>query len=331
VEISVIIPTFNRSMMIEKTLRSFLDQTIDEESYEIIVCDNNSTDDTKLVLDRLIEEFPKRIRCFVEKRQGVHYARNSAAKKSEGEILYFTDDDMIAEPDLLENLVKTFDFNPRIGSATGLVKPLFDKPPPKWVSKYLHNSWLSLTDKQTQDIFLVSEENCGIFSCHQAIRRKAFFESGGFNPENTDGVWVGDGETGLNLKIKELGYYFAYNSSSVIHHMIPPHRTTPSYLISRIGNQAYCDAYSEYRIHRNFIKHVFGMLKRNSFGLVRIYAGLVVKLAKDQISAIFLFAYIFYIRNRFIYDIKVLFKPRFRKIIEIDNWLEVDDELEIKI
>jgi glycosyltransferase involved in cell wall biosynthesis len=59
-------------MMIEKTLRSFLDQTIDENSYEIVVCDNNSTDDTKLVLDQLIEEFPKGIRCFIEKRQGVH-------------------------------------------------------------------------------------------------------------------------------------------------------------------------------------------------------------------------------------------------------------------
>lgn len=318
-------------MMIEKTLRSFLDQTIDEDSYEIIVCDNNSTDDTKDVLDQLKNEFPDRIQCLTEIRQGVHYARNSAAIKSKGEILYFTDDDMIAEPDLLENLIKTFEFNPKIGSATGLVKPLFEQPPPRWVSKYLHNSWLSLTDKQNKDHFVVSEENCGVFSCHQAIRRETFFNSGGFNPENTNGVWVGDGETGLNLKIKDLGYYFAYNASSVIHHIIPPHRTTFGYLIKRIGNQAYCDAYSEYRIHRNYIQHIFGILKRNSFGLVSIYAGLTVKLAKDQISLIFLFAYIFYIKNRFIYDIKVLFKPSFRRIIEVDNWLEVKDELEIKI
>jgi glucosyl-dolichyl phosphate glucuronosyltransferase len=238
---------------------------------------------------------------------------------------------MIAEPDLLEKLLETFEFNPKIGSATGLVKPLFEETPPKWVSKYLHNHWLSLTEQGRKEHLIISEENCGVFSCHQAIKRRVFFDSGGFNPENTDGVWVGDGETGLNLKIQELGYYFAYNSSSVIHHMIPPHRTTLSYLISRVGNQAYCDSYTEYRRHRSYLKHVFGILKRNSFGLVRIYTGLTVKLAKDQISAIFLFAYIFYIKNRFIYDIKVLLKPSFRRIIEIDNWLEVDDELEMKI
>ena len=36
-------------------------------------------------------------------------------------------------------------------------------------------------------------------------------------------------------------------------------------------------------------------------------------------------------KNRLIYDIKVLFQPKFRRIIEIDNWLEVDEELEMII
>ena len=53
--ISVIIPTYNRSRFIELTLESFVRQNFDAGNFEIIVADNNSTDNTTEVVSRLIE------------------------------------------------------------------------------------------------------------------------------------------------------------------------------------------------------------------------------------------------------------------------------------
>ena len=104
-KISVIIPTFNRSESLIRTLNSFLYQKEMDNQYEIIVSDNNSTDNTK----KIVSEFKSiikniKIKYHFEKEQGVHYARNSAAKISAGSILYFTDDDMEADPNLLSEI-----------------------------------------------------------------------------------------------------------------------------------------------------------------------------------------------------------------------------------
>mgnify|MGYP000973157067 CR=1 FL=1 len=248
--ITVIIPTYNRAHLLPLTLDSFISQTYPKENYEIIVSDNNSTDSTKELAAQYVINSPVTVKYIFEKRQGVHYARNSAAMQSRGDILYFTDDDMIADPDLLINLVQLFSYNPKIGCVTSRILPRFEVAPPKWVQKHLINAYLSLTDNDRPEQLVISENDTMVYSCHQGIKSDVFFKSGGFNPENTAGVWIGDGETGLNIKIKAMGYLFAYISSSVIYHIIPQERMTLSYLIRRIGNQGYCDSYTDYRQHR---------------------------------------------------------------------------------
>lgn len=331
IRISIIIPTYNRSSLILKTLQSFLNQTIPPDSYEILVCDNNSSDDTRNMVGALIEKNPGRIKYLFEGRQGVHYARNSAAKQASGDIFYFTDDDMIAERNLLEELLKLFELEPQLGTATGLVLPLFDKPPPLWVKKFLHNSWLSLTSVEKQEKIIVSKSDCGVYSCHQAIKKEVFFKSGGFNPENTQGVWVGDGETGLNIKVKKMGYLFGYTSSSIIHHMIPKSRTNLSYLIKRVGNQGFCNSYTEYRSHRSLNDLLLHMLKRNTYGFLVFYAFNLLQVFRGKTSIRFLLAYLFYYKNRLNYDLRLLRDADFRKVVEIDNWLSINEDLEIKL
>lgn len=244
--VSIVIPTYNRARLLPLTLDSLLAQDYPADRFEIIVGNNNSADDTEGVL-RAYAQRDSRLRYFHEPRQGVHYVRNRAAHLTRGDILYYTDDDMLADKAMLSTLVRAF-ADPIVGSATGRVLPLWEKTPPAWVTRVMNNGLLSLLDLGDTDIF--SPEDMGVYSCHQAMRREAFFKSGGFNPENTAGVWIGDGETGLNLKIKELGYSFAYIAGAVTRHMIPPRRTTQRYLNTRLGNQGNCDAYTAYRKER---------------------------------------------------------------------------------
>ena len=317
--VSVIIPTYNRAGLLPITLDSFVAQDYPQDRYEILVANNNSTDGTRKLLEDYCARHP-RVKFFTESRQGVHYARNSAAKLARGEILYFTDDDMIADPRLLWELIQVFHLDPLIASATGKIVGKFDVPPPEWVKRHLINYYLSLTEPERPDELIISADDL-VFSCHQAVRRAPFFECGGFNPENTAGVWIGDGETGLGIKLKQAGYKFAYTPKSVIYHMIPESRTTVSYLIKRIGNQGNCDSYTDYRRHRSSKRLIKDLLYRNSIGFVRMIRDVLGNIHTGRESWHFLPARIAYVYKRNVYDVKLLANARFRKIVEIDDWL----------
>jgi len=317
--VSIIIPTYNREKYLSVTLDSFIGQSYPKDRFEIIISNNNSTDNTQVVTDDYCSRFDN-IKTIFEGRQGVHYARNSAAKAAKGDILYFTDDDMIADKDLLANLIKVFLMDYNVASATGRVLPKWDAEPPKWILKYCNNYLLSLNDRDEK--LIVSPSDIGVFSCHQAILREAFFKSGGFNPENTAGEWVGDGETGLNIKIKELRYNFAFIGDSVIYHMIPPTRMTQSYLNKRLANQGNCDSYTAYRKYKyNNIQLVLQIIKHliNIFALL---AGFIPRLILTKYSWHLLVAQIYYNINRIKYDMRLIYDEQRRDLVLKDNWLE---------
>jgi len=320
--ISVIIPTYNRANKIKLTIDSFLEQDYDSRAYQIIVCNNNSTDSTENLIKQYVEDYPDRIIYLEEPRQGVHYARNSAAKMATGDILYFTDDDMIADPNLLSEIVKVFELDPQVASVTGRVLPKWEIEPPQWVTQLCYNGLLSLNDPPED--FIISKNDCNVFSCHQAIRREVFFQSGGFNPENTAGEWIGDGETGLNLKIKELGYKFGYNGKSIIYHIIPAQRMTQTYLNKRLGNQGNCDSYTDYK------KYVYSPLKlwginikfsiKAIFLIPKILKSLILRKLDWRIK----FGYTFYYLYRIKYNIKLITQRSWRELVLKTNWIEED-------
>jgi glycosyltransferase involved in cell wall biosynthesis len=317
--VTIIIPTFNHAKTLQTTLDSQLNQTYPAEHYEIIVSDNNSTDSTPDIVDRYIKTYPGRIRVLREHRQGVHYARNSAAKIAHGDILYFTDDDMIADKDLLKELVKIFSFDPRIASTTGRVLPQWEVNPPSWIIKLCSNGLLSLNNPPEE--FVISTQDCNIFSCHQGVLKNVFIQSGGFNPENTAGEWIGDGETGLNINIKELGYKFAYNGACITHHVIPAGRMTQKYLNRRLANQGNCDSYTEYRKY-----------KYSNAGLLQRIAEHFVHLMFFEIVALITFvigritwhihqARVFYFLNRIRYDFRLIVDEQWRAFVLKRDWL----------
>ena len=84
-DISVVIPTYNRSEMLKRAISSVLNQTI--RVREIIVVDNNSSDDTPEIISDL---YPQ-IKYFVEKKQGVSHARNLGIKKSKSKLPFSND------------------------------------------------------------------------------------------------------------------------------------------------------------------------------------------------------------------------------------------------
>lgn len=319
--ISVIIPTFNRSYYLEQLIKSFAEQDIDPNSYEIIVCDNNSSDDTRKVTRDIQERYSThRITYIFEPLQGVHYARNAAAKHAMGDLLYFTDDDMIATPSLLSSLIKVFDIDTRIACVTGQVLPKWEIDPPNWILKHCNNALLSLISRP--EFLIVASYDVGCYSCHQAIRRNVFFQTGGFHPENTAGEWIGDGETGLNRVIASLGYLFAYTSSSVIYHSIPTSRTTQSYLNKRLYNQGFCDSYSEFRFPGGQYKSVLVKSILRSISKIPGHAfRAVLKRVACKDGWHLEMGYCYYNLAKVVYKLRLLRSPSWRKLVLRKDWL----------
>lgn len=317
--VSIIIPTFNREKMLCKTLDSFLQQQFPSGTFQILVCNNNSTDKTQDVIDEYALKFPNLIIPIFEERQGVHYARNSSALRAEGNWLYFTDDDMVAEPDLLEKLFLPCEVYPELDVLTGKVLPLWAERPPAWVLEHCQNGYLSL--QMRTEKLVISPSDVGVYSCHEAIKKDLFFTAGGFNPENTAGLWIGDGETGLSIKLEKAGAIFGFVGESVIHHMIPKTRLTQEYLNGRFANQASSDACTEFR---SGAIDSWELFKSSFLWLLRapVYLAISCVLRGLINSKWHVYrAKVSYSIQKSRYKVKLVFDQELRQLLLKDDWL----------
>src|SRR5690348_6636976 len=98
---SVVIATFNRAADLRATLES-LAGLQPRRDWEVIVVDNNSTDETKAVVAAAAETFPAPLRYLFEREQGRSPALNAGIRLARGEIIATTDDDVRVEPDWLD-------------------------------------------------------------------------------------------------------------------------------------------------------------------------------------------------------------------------------------
>lgn len=319
-KISIVIPTYNRAGMLPLTVDSMLAQEYPQDKFEIIICNNNSTDDTQQVLESYESQFSGRIKSLFEQRQGVHYTRNRAAYHASGDILYYTDDDMLADPRMLLEIAHFFARYPKVGSATGKVLPKWEITPPDWILELCNNYLLSLLDLGDRE--QSGPKDMGVFSCHQAMLRDVFFKSGGFHPENTAGEWIGDGETGLNITIGKMGYHFGYIPRAITHHMIPPKRMTQEYLNNRLGNQGNCDSYTEYREHRfseDELRQRQPLHAANAEQCRQLY---VQQQQQNDISWHITMGYVHYHMHRLRYENRLMKDPAWRELVLRNDWLD---------
>jgi glucosyl-dolichyl phosphate glucuronosyltransferase len=316
--VSVIIPTYNRSALLRETVETFLAQDYPSDRWELILVDNGSSDDTWNAISQLASR-DDHVHPLRETRKGAHFARNNGALAAKGEILYFTDDDMLAERNLLTSIVEGFEVDPKVASVTGKVLPRWDTEPPVWVLEHCRNALLSLND--LGESLIISDEDPGVFSCHQAVKRDVFMQAGGFNPDTNAELFTGDNETGLNIKIRQIGYRFAYVGNAVTHHMIPASRMTQSYLNGRMADQGFCDSYTDYRaIHPGKSRLARRIVAHSVLGGLSLMKAAAHRASGDSRWRLDL-ARLFYHRNRMRYDARLLRDDKWRKFALRDDWI----------
>lgn len=98
---SVIVPTYNRYDEINELLNSLVNQSLDDNLFEVIIVDDGSTDDTYKVVKNVIEKAPINLRFLKQDHKGPGEARNYGMKEAKGEYLLFIDSDCIADENWL--------------------------------------------------------------------------------------------------------------------------------------------------------------------------------------------------------------------------------------
>lgn len=117
--ISVVVVTFNRAEMLKEILSSLAEQIRCPD--EVIIVDNNSTDNTKEIVDSFRGSI--NIIYVLERGVSIASARNAGVKMASGDIVAFTDDDCVADKEWLYYLEMNFLRDPSIGMVGGEILP----------------------------------------------------------------------------------------------------------------------------------------------------------------------------------------------------------------
>lgn len=261
IRLSVIVPTFNRAKMLPALFDSLARQTLDKKNFEVIIVNNNCTDDTEIVCGEYAHKFTH-FRIIHEHLQSLSAARHAGWRAACADILVFCDDDIVALPSWLDTIDAAFSKNIQLGLMGGNNIGLYDSEVPPWFKEFWDQSdsgmrmnvYYSLLEGIESPIFI---NNHGlVFGCNYSIRRQILEELAGLEPDCMPHVlFQGGGESAPALKIAKNWKALLHPGASVYHRM-PSDRFSELYLVRR---SFYCAASRMYEMFRagNFYAFTF--------------------------------------------------------------------------
>ena len=228
-EVSVIIATYNRAQSLWQTLTSLMVQKGMDCSYEILVVDNHSMDDTRAVAESFQKKNPQLIRYVFEPRQGVAYARNAGVANAQGRILAFVDDDVVVSDHWLRALWKCFQ---ETGACAvgGKIERKWDCEPPAWYSEEVGGCLIHQDFGSSRRRW--NSESQHMVTANLAFRRDAFEKFGVFREElgRRGEELVGGEDREFYQRLVKAGALVMYEPEALVWHRVEAARLTKEYL-----------------------------------------------------------------------------------------------------
>ena len=195
-EITIVIPAYNRKDVLLKCLTLLNDQTAPRENFEVILSDDGSTDGTEETVKNLKLNYD--FKYLRQENQGQSVARNNGIKEAKGRLILFIDDDVLAHPKLIEthlNIQK----NEKDLILRG---PVINIP----TMEIPLNRPIGFWD-MNKNFFCTS---------NVSVEKEHIIQSGMFDPEF---LWWEDCELGFRLRMKGLKWKFSFEA--VVFHYKP--------------------------------------------------------------------------------------------------------------
>jgi glycosyltransferase involved in cell wall biosynthesis len=251
--LSIIIPTRNRSEFLNKTLESITNQTMNKSLFEVIIVDNGSTDNTKKIISDYIDKL--NIKYLYEPKLGLHEGRHTGLKNASCEILVYIDDDIEAFPEWLQTIQNVFEKDKEIVLVGGKNLPKYESTPPFWILEMWNNRneyGYVLGDLSILDFGNKEKEipPFYVFGCNFSVKKQVIIDAGGFHPDAMPFELIryrGDGETYISDYIKTNNLKTYYHPQASVQHMVTNDRMTEEYFFKRRYVQGISDAYTSLR------------------------------------------------------------------------------------
>ena len=233
-DFSVAIPTYNGAKRLATVLESLRWQLNTYElSWEVIVIDNNSTDNTADLVNQYQRQWDPHVplRYGFEPKQGAAYARQRAIKMATSPLIGFLDDDTLPDMTWIVSAYRFAQKHPQAGVIASRIRGNFETTPPKNFERIA--SLLALTERGSQPLMYAPQQKVIPPSAGMVVRRQAWIDN---VPEElvltgrTSCSMLTGEDTESILHIQQAGWEVWYNPRMRLKHQIPSSRLTRQYL-----------------------------------------------------------------------------------------------------
>ena len=177
--------------------------------WELIIVDNNSTDNLREVVQDFTQKSKLNVRYLFEGKPGLSHARNKGIGEARGNYIAFTDDDCIVDRPWLISILEEFDSDPDLSGLGGRAE-LYnteDKP-------------VSIRTSRERHLFVSHNQLFNLIpGCNMAFRRKVFDAVGNFDPDFGAGARIPSAEdTDFYYRVYKTGLKLLYSPDILIYH-----------------------------------------------------------------------------------------------------------------
>lgn len=206
-QLSVVIPTYNRKASLLRLLSSLSSQTLAPDQFEVIVVDDGSTDGTREALASL--DTPFALRVLSQANAGPGAARNRGVHAATSDLIVFIDDDTVPVPGLLARHAQLHAER----SNAVIIGPMV--PPPDW----RRPAWIRWEEDMLEDQYramLAGEFECTprqFYTANVSLHRSRFLEAGGF-----DSTFKRAEDVELAYRMRDCGAEFVFDNDAAVFH-----------------------------------------------------------------------------------------------------------------
>ena len=233
--VDIAICTWNRARLLRRTLDSFSKLNLPAEvQLTVIVIDNRSNDETQAVIEAFANSSfgqTHKTVSAIEQQQGHTYARNRAVKASHGDLIIWTDDDVLVDPDWVTKYVRAANQKPDVSFWGSHIEPFFVDGKPKWIQ----DNWEALSGcfaaRQLGDQPIELTADRLAYGANFAVRGEVQ-RANLFNTElgrRADAV-LGEDELELMRRLLAGGHAGRWVPGATVQHLIPSDRATTKYV-----------------------------------------------------------------------------------------------------
>jgi hypothetical protein len=228
---TVLVCTYNRADLLAETLdRLALSRT--SFPWNVIVVDNNSTDQTCSIVASRVASYPVKLIYLFEPRQGKSNALNTGLAATDAEIVIFTDDDVRVSEEWVEMSCRAMLDDPAIDYTGGPVLPIWEQPRPPWLDEHRSDLWgtLAILDYGPQP-FIFEDRRRVPLGANMAVRRRLIDRIGGFDPKlgRTGKSLLGQEQAEFFCRSRAIGARGQYVPAMSLEHHVPARRLTREY------------------------------------------------------------------------------------------------------